>query len=330
MASINFRFQGCGHVEKNAKVRQLWSELQAREVLPQELNVSSGLPCRICAERRGESQKEFYSDVMFWLDAAWDDDTTNDACMLAQLVWAKSALEDREDPTPAEKKVTYALLAMNATRLREKHMDALEDELLSYFAEGCNVLRLYLQGLDPNDAGSDRNLPSFADPLTEDGLDAFFFAQVLRFYNIGRKVQMVTATHVCMLPDDPPVHLHRLLFSEFHEQIQEHVASLEAKAGDLILRSADLANSLPIGSSKTDDDDEAATTDKWTTSIARPEDEQVRLVKGMERSVNHLIGLVISLRESVATVETRPWDLEDYTEWWKELPKRKILGLGIF
>ncbi|KAK8117114.1 uncharacterized protein PG998_005395 [Apiospora kogelbergensis] len=120
MAPILFRFLACGHLEKDPKVHELWRKLQERSALPQSLTVKSGLPCRHCSQ----SQVTYYTDISEWLYGTYKTGNKDNADMLAELIWVRSALEQQHPGLP-EAKAMCALLALAACRLRERHADDL-------------------------------------------------------------------------------------------------------------------------------------------------------------------------------------------------------------
>ncbi|KAK8070110.1 hypothetical protein PG994_006726 [Apiospora phragmitis] len=149
MAPIIFRFSACGHEGSDPKPHELWKQSQERKALPEQLTVESGLPCRPCSK----SQVVYYSALSTWLYAACknDDNANNNSnnneptgteSSLAELIWARFALERRTPELKAKK--MCALLALAARRLRERRVDELEAVLRGHFAKGRENLRLYL------------------------------------------------------------------------------------------------------------------------------------------------------------------------------------------
>ncbi|KAK7943430.1 uncharacterized protein PG986_012543 [Apiospora aurea] len=211
--------------------------------------------------------------------------TSSSSPPLAELIWVRPALEQQHPEIPEAKRMC-ALLALVARGLRSRYAGALEAELRGPFAHGRrNALQ--------------RHLTDGGVLLTE--THAFYVAQAKRFGRIAALVDAIAATHAAPVPDGQPAAPRR----------RPHPA-VGARSDELVARAARLADSLPVVRPVAENDAVAV----------GPGDEQVRLIRGMERVVDDVAGLVAGLREVVARAETSPLGLqEEY-----EAAPRKIFG----
>lgn len=98
-------------------------------------------------------------------------------------------------------------------------------------------------------------------------------------------------------------------------------SSLEAQSDALVERATRLADSLPF---------QPRTAEKDGRLVVDGDYAQVRIVQGMGRAVEDVIGRVGALRELVARAETSPHHLLEHGAGEYEVPPRKVFGLFLY